>query len=106
MLRKSPPPLSRSAQRVMEYLDVVKSAQALRGYAKRYDFLKKAMNEAYTDYIIGYLKDNGLISEGNEGEYRLTKEGEYCLDTLKKHRNLAAIFTTELSGDRIRRWDS
>jgi predicted transcriptional regulator len=103
-MRRSPPP-SKSSERVMEYLDIVKSAQTKRGFAKRYDILKKAMNEAYTDYIIKYLKDSGLIKgDDDEERYYMTIKGEAYLYVFKKHRDLVGLFTTELSGERIKRW--
>jgi Mn-dependent DtxR family transcriptional regulator len=106
MPRKAPPPPSKSAERLLGYLEIVESAQAQRGYAKRYDLFKKAMNTAYTSYVISYLKDAGFIKGDDEGGYRMTKEGEFCLEMLKKHRDLVGAFTRELAGDRIKRWDS
>jgi Mn-dependent DtxR family transcriptional regulator len=98
------PPPSRSAQRVIEYLDIVKSAQAKQGMAKRYDFVKRAMNEAQAGRMIKYLKESDFIEGNDDDGYRMTKNGEIWYEILKKHRGLVGLLTTELSGDRIRRW--
>jgi Mn-dependent DtxR family transcriptional regulator len=102
---KPPPPPSESANRVKEYLEIVSSAQAKQGFAKRYDFYRKAMNEAHTSHIIKYLKeDRGWIEGNDHSGYRLTKNGEDCLYVLRKHSDLIGVFTRELSGKRIKRW--
>jgi Mn-dependent DtxR family transcriptional regulator len=98
------PPPSRSAQRVIEYLDIVKSAQAKQGMAKRYDFVKRAMNEAQAGRMIKYLKESDFIKGNDDDGYIMTKNGEIWYEILKKHRDLVGLLTTELSGDRIRRW--
>lgn len=104
MHRKTYPPPSRSAQRVVEYLDTVKSAQARQGVAKRYDFVKKAMNEAQASRMIKYLEENDFIDGDDNRGYRMTKNGEAWYEILKKNRGLIGLLTTELSGDRIKRW--
>jgi len=93
---------SKSADRVMEYLEIVDSAQLRQGFAKRYDFFKRTPNEAYTSFIIGYLKDNLLTKEVGEEKYCLTKKGETCLHIMRRNRDLVGLFTQDLSGDRIR----
>lgn len=104
MHRKTYPAPSKSVQRVMEYLEIVKSAQSQRGVAKRYDFVKKAMNEAQASRMISYLEDNDFIDGNDDSGYRMTKNGEIWYEILKKNRSLVALLTTELSGDRIKRW--
>jgi Mn-dependent DtxR family transcriptional regulator len=103
MLRRKPPP-SRAAERLKAYLDMIDSTQAKRGKTLRYDFYRRAGNQAQTDKIIGYLEENGLI-EGNKTDgYRKTKKGETWHEILKRHSDLVGVLTRELSGDRRRRW--
>lgn len=100
---KSPSEPSKSADRVMEYLEIVSSAEAKQGFAKRYDFFKKALNEAYTDFIISFLKDRRLIKGDEEkGHYWLTENGKTVLALCKEHRDLVGLFTKDLSGPRLR----
>jgi hypothetical protein len=99
-LIKSPPP-SKSAERIKTYLELIESGVSDRGYAKRYDILKKTMNEAQTDRIIKYLVKNRLIEEFGEG-FQLTQLGIDFLEILKKNRVLVGLLTKELSGDRIK----
>jgi hypothetical protein len=103
-MHRSPSQPSKSADRAMEYLEIVSSAEAKQGFATRYDIYKKALNEAYTDFVIGWLKDRRLIKEEEEvGHYRLTENGKTYLDLYRKHRDLVGLFTTDLSGPRLRR---
>jgi hypothetical protein len=99
-LHKSPPP-SKSAERIRIYLELIESSVLERGYAKRYDILRKTMNEAQTDRMIKYLMNNRLIEEFNEG-YRLIQRGIDFLEILRKHREIVGLLTKELSGDRIK----
>jgi Mn-dependent DtxR family transcriptional regulator len=104
MHRKSSPPPSESSERVREYLEIVNSAQTKQGFAKRYDFLKKAMNEAQTERMIKYFKYNGLITGDDDKGYCLTKNGKDFLEILQKRSFLVGLLTRELSGKRIKRW--
>jgi predicted transcriptional regulator len=99
-LQKSASP-SKSAERIKVYLELIESSVSEKGYAKRYDILKKTMNEGQTSRIIKYLLNNRLAREV-EGGYALTRDGTDFLEILRKHRNLVGLLTKELSGDRIR----
>jgi hypothetical protein len=101
---KSPSQPSKSASRAMEYLEIVSSAEAKKGFATRYDLFKKALSEAYTDFVISWLKDRRLIKEGEDvGHYLLTENGKTSLNLYRKHHDLVGLFTTDLSGPRLRR---
>ena len=99
-MHKSPPP-SKSSERIKAYLELIETSTSERGYAKRYDILKKTMNEAQTDRMIKYLMNNRFITEIKEG-YILTQLGIDFLEVFRKNRILVGIFTKELSGDRIK----
>lgn len=103
MRRNRYPPPSKSAERVLEYLEMIKLAQDKEGFAKKYDFLRKAMNEAQANRMIKTFTDWGFISESADGKYHITRIGEDMLELLRK-RHLVGLLTKELSGDRIRRW--
>lgn len=103
-MRDLHPPPSKAAERIREYLEIIELATNQKGFAKHYDIFKRAMNNAYTDSVIKYLKDSGLIDGDDEKGYTLTKYGKDFLDLLKKHRGLIGLLTRELSGDRIRRY--
>ncbi len=82
-MAKVPAELSPSARRIMEYLEIVDSAQRQQGFAKRFDFYKKALAGGYTDTIISKLMRFALIREEvvslegkEEKRYYLTKRGE------------------------------
>ena len=92
----------------MEYLEIVNSAQEKRGYAKRFDFYKKALAGWYTDQLISKLLTFALIreevvnlGEKEEKRYYLTKRGE---DYLKVYRLFpeVAILYNFFSGDKLR----
>lgn len=100
---KSPPP-SRAAERLREYLEIVKSAEEGRGKALWYDIYRRAGNQYQTDNMIQYLQDNCLISGNKEEGYHMTEKGEIWHDILKKHRDLVGVLTRELSGDRRKEW--
>ena len=104
MPRKRVPPPSRAAERLREYLDIIKSIQVKRGYARWYDIYRKAGNQYQTDSTIKYLEENGLIKGNKTDGYRKTKKGESWHEILRKHRDLVGVLTRELSGDRRRRW--
>lgn len=103
MRRNSYPPPSKSAERVLEYLEIVKSAQDKQGFAKKWDFMKKAMNESQANRMIRNFLDWRFVSEDANGRYQMTKNGEDMLEILRK-RHLVGLLTRELSGDRIKRW--
>ena len=98
---------SGSARRVLEYLEIVDSAQKKQGFAKKWDFFMRARSEGYTESIINKLKGLGLIREEvalsngkEEKRYFLTKKGETFLVIYRNNRDLVALFT-HLSGDRL-----
>jgi Mn-dependent DtxR family transcriptional regulator len=99
----SPPP-SRAAERLKEYLDIVKSAQAQKGKAVWYDIYRRAGNQNQTNNTIEYLQNNGLIRGSKEEGYTLTEKGQVWYDILKKHRDFIGVLTRELSGERKKRW--
>lgn len=107
-MAKVPAQLSPSAKRIMEYLEIVNSAQENQGYAKRFDFFKKALAGGYTDRVIAKLVSFALIreevvtlGEKDEKRYYLTKRGE---DYLKVYRLFpeVAILYNFFSGDKLR----
>jgi Mn-dependent DtxR family transcriptional regulator len=101
-MRKSSPPPSKSAERVIQYLEIIEKATNDKGFAKRYDIFKKAMNNAYADYVIKYLKNSGWVQGDDEKGYTLSKIGKDFLDLSRKRRDLIGQLTRELSGDKIR----
>jgi Mn-dependent DtxR family transcriptional regulator len=103
-MRDLSPPPSRSAERIRQYLEIIEIATKERGFAKRYDIFKKAMNNAYACYVIKYLKDSGLVEGDDEKGYILSKYGKDFLDISRKHRGLIGLLTRELSGDKIKRY--
>ena len=107
-MAKVPAQLSPSAKRIMEYLEIVHSAQERQGYAKRFDFYKKALAGGYTDRMISKLVAFALIreeivnlEEKEEKRYYLTKRGE---DYLKVYRLFpeVAILYNFFSGNKLR----
>jgi len=103
-MRDSQPPPSKSAERVIQYLEIIEKATSEKGFAKRYDIFKKAMNNAYASYVIKYLKGSGLVKGDDEEGYILSKSGRDLLDLSRKRRGLIGLLTRELSGDKIRRY--
>jgi hypothetical protein len=107
-MAKVPTQLSPSAKRVKEYLEIVNSAQERQGYAKRFDFYKKALAGGYTDRMISKLVTLALIKEEviNLGEkeekrYCLTKRGEDYLKVYSLFPEVAILFNF-FSGDKLR----
>jgi len=100
---KAPPP-SKAAERLMEYLEIVRTAQAQRGKVLWYDFYRRAGNPYHTDRNISYLVEKGLITGNKDDGYTMTERGETWYDILKKHRDLVGALTRELSGDRRKEW--
>jgi hypothetical protein len=107
-MAKLPAELSPSAKRIMEYLEIVDAAQKKQGFAKRFDFYKKALAGGYTDTMISKLMGFVLIREEvallgvkEERRYFLTKRGE---DYLKVYRLVpeVAILYDFFSGDKLR----
>lgn len=101
---KSPQP-SGSSKQLKEYLEIIAKAQESNGTARRWDVYKRAMNGAQTDRWISYMKDRKLIAGDETVGYTLTVNGKDWLEVLRKHSDLVAAFTTELTGDRMRRYD-
>ncbi len=99
----SPPP-SRAAQRLKEYLDIIKAAETQKGKAFWYDVYRRAGNQYQTDHTIAYLQGHKLISGNKEDGYLLTEKGRVWHDILKKHQDFIGVLTRELSGDRKKRW--
>lgn len=93
MRRQRSPPPSKSAEKLTEYLEIVKTAQDKHGFAKRYDVFRRAMNEAQTTREIRHLEEDGLIEGDDNKGYRLTKRGETWLELLKEHRDLVGALT-------------
>ena len=104
MRKRSPPPPSKSSERVKEYLEMVKIAQTEKGSASGYDFYKKAMNQAQKNRMIKYLLNNHLIREINPEEYVLTDDGEAYLNIFRTRSRLVGLLTKDLHGDRINPW--
>ena len=104
MRRRRVPPLTRSAEEVKDYLDIINSKQVECGKAKRYDIYRRAGSQAQTDRIIKRLMEWGVI-EGNDQEgYRKTETGEVMHEMLCKHADLVGVFTRQLKGRRIIPW--
>ncbi len=107
-MNKVPAQLSASARRIAEYLEIADSAQKKQGFAKRWDFYKKAMAGGYTDTMIAKLEVYGLIREEvanlenkeEEKRYYLTQRGETYLSLIRMHPDVAALLTF-FSGDRL-----
>ena len=103
MPRPNPPP-SRAAERLKEYLEIVKAKQAEKGKAVWYDIYRRAGNQYQTNHTIEYLQNNGLISGDKEEGYVLTEKGQVWYDILRKHQDFIGVLTRELSGERRKRW--
>jgi Mn-dependent DtxR family transcriptional regulator len=104
MPRTHSPPPSRAAERLKEYLDIVKTAQTQKGKAVWYDIYRRAGNQYQTNQTIEYLQNNGLISGNKEEGYTLTEKGQVWYDILRKHQDFIGVLTRELSGERKKRW--
>ncbi|WP_424359232.1 winged helix-turn-helix domain-containing protein [Methanocella sp. MCL-LM] len=104
MVRSRSPPPSKAAERLREYLDIVKLAEVERGKALWYDIYRRAGNQYQTDSMIQYLQDNGLVDGNKEDGFHLTEKGQTWHDILKRHRDLVGVLTRELSGDRRKEW--
>ncbi len=107
-MAKVPAQLSPSAKRIMEYLEIVRSAQKERGYAKRFDFYKKALAGGYTDKMISKLVTFALIreevvnlTEKEEKRYYLTKRGEDYLEVYRLFPEVVLLYNF-FSGDKLR----
>lgn len=107
-MAKVPTQLSPSARRIMEYLEIVNSAQKRQGYAKRFDFYKKALAGGYTDKMISKLMDFALIreeivnlEEKEEKRYYLTKRGEDYLKVYNLFPEVAVLYNF-FSGNKLR----
>jgi hypothetical protein len=97
--RIAPPP-SRAAERLLEYLEIFKTAQISRGKTLWYDVYRRAGNQYQTDQVLEYLTLNSLVIGDKEEGYALTKKGEAWYEILSKHSDLVGVLTRELSGDR------
>ncbi|MCW4025301.1 MAG: hypothetical protein NWF01_09750 [Candidatus Bathyarchaeota archaeon] len=75
MPKKAAPPPSRAAQRLKEYLDIIKTAEDQKGKALWYDIYRRAGNQYQTEQVIAFLAENGLISGNKEVGYVMTKKG-------------------------------
>ena len=104
-MTKTPPP-SGSANRIKEYLEIIALGQNNSGIARWWDIYKRAMNSSHTDHVLNYLKDRSLIEGNKESGYVLTEKGTIFLDILKKRADLVGVLTQELSGPRMKRWDT
>jgi hypothetical protein len=107
-MAKVPDQLSPSAKRIMEYLEIVYSAQKRQGYAKRFDMYKKALAGGYTDRMISKLLAFALIreevvnlAEKEERRYYLTKRGEDYLEVYRLFPEVAILYNF-FSGDKLR----
>jgi hypothetical protein len=107
-MAKVPSQLSPSAKRIMEYLEIVNSVQEKLGYAKRFDFYKKALAGGYTDTVISKLVTFALIreevvnlGEKEEKRYYLTKRGEDYLKVYRLFPDVAILYNF-FSGDKLR----
>jgi Mn-dependent DtxR family transcriptional regulator len=101
MRKKSPPP-SKSSERLREYLEIIDDFTNQKGAANHYDIFKRTPNSTYTNYIINYLTESGLVVGCDSEGYRLTEKGKELLGILKTRRELVGIMTQELKGDRIK----
>jgi Mn-dependent DtxR family transcriptional regulator len=104
MPRTHSPPPSRAAERLKEYLEIIKTSQAQKGKAVWYDIYRRAGNQCQTNHTIEYLQNNGLILGDKEEGYTLTEKGQVWYDILRKHQDLIGVLTRELSGERKKRW--
>jgi Mn-dependent DtxR family transcriptional regulator len=104
MARTHSPPPSRAAERLKEYLEIVKTAQAQKGKAVWYDIYRRAGNQCQTNHTIEYLQNNGLIVGDKEEGYTLTEKGQVWYDILRKHQDFIGVLTRELSGERKKNW--
>jgi hypothetical protein len=102
---KYPPP-SDSADRLREFLEAVEAAQKKNGSAKRWDIYKKALNGEHTNRWLNYLVDRGFINGDDTAGYILAEKGKLCLELFRTRSDLIGVFTQELSGSRLRRWNS
>jgi predicted transcriptional regulator len=103
MRRRAPPPPTKSAEMIRQYLEIIDSKQRQGGRAKRFDIYRRAGNEAQTDKIIKYLMENGLIHGNDEDGYCKTEKGEGLHEILKK-RDLVGILTRDFHGKTLRPW--
>jgi hypothetical protein len=104
MPRTHSPPPSRAAERLKEYLDIVKTAQAQKGKALWYDIYRRAGNQYQTEHVIAFFAENDLISGNKETGYTMTQKGHMWHDILIKHQDFIGVLTRELSGERKKRW--
>ena len=104
MPREKAPPPSKAAERLKEYLDIVKAAEDQRGRVVWYDIYRRAGNQYHTESMIQYLQDNGLLDGNKVDGYHMSEKGKTWHDILKKHRDLVGVLTRELSGDRRKEW--
>ncbi|MFB3889960.1 MAG: hypothetical protein ACE14S_10750 [Candidatus Bathyarchaeia archaeon] len=102
MHREPAPPPSKSADRLKEYLEIIKAAQEKQGYARRFDIYRRAGSEAQTDRVLRQLEDYFLVKGNKEVGYCLTEKGESWLVILRQHRDLVGVLTRKLTGDRPR----
>ncbi len=106
---KIPAQLSASARRIMEYLEIADAAQKKQGFAKWFDFYKKALAGGYTDTMItkliayGLIREEIIISENKKDDkrYFLTKRGENYLSVYRMFPDVAILYNF-FSGDKLR----
>ena len=103
MPQRVPPPPSKAAERLREYLDIFIVAQKERGKVLWFDVYRRAGNQWETGRVIKYLEENGLINGSKEDGFHLTDKGKAWHQVLKIHRDLVGVLTRELSGDRRKR---